>query len=399
MRSLALSLLSLAAVALHAANPITNGSFEKVTAAGKAPGWEFMGDVSVRTDRATDGIHALRLLRASDATGETGLNRGWELRSGEQGDMLGQKKGAIRFRYFAVAQDKPGALSIQIIPMTPKTLEAGGKRTVWRVPTPHVGDGKWHVGEFAYDYSDDDKVQWVHVSSRLHAPGELWLDQIEWLPEVDAVPQITNLEFVETKGAEGSEGTLVATIRNLGSKPMAAGQASMTLPTGLTSPQPSVATLALPPNESTTVELPVLGLRDAASYSFGFALEAGGRKATAELQLVASYELAALDCEALLVSPGKPSRINLLARNTGHVMVASVPCELEGPNGGRYREPAAGWCTGTGACGPRGILECHGPRRIRLGSAAGDPRGRRRARRDTACLRSYRASPAYEQAD
>ncbi|MBT7165612.1 MAG: hypothetical protein HN904_22735, partial [Victivallales bacterium] len=333
MRTRILSLVCLAAAVAQAANPVTNGGFEKVGADGKASGWEQMGDTTVRTERAAAGTRALRLLRGPETKGETGLNRTWEFRSGRQDSMLAETKGAVRFRYFAVAQEKPGALAMQIIPMTEKCLEFGGKRTVWRVPSAHVGDGEWHVGEYAYDYTNFGDVHWVHVSARLLAAGELWLDEIEWVPEGDAVPQITALEFIEEKGREGRAGHLAVTLRNLGSKPMPAGQATMTLPAGLASPQVSIATPVLPANETTTVKLPVLGLRTAPSYELRFALQAGGKTATGELVLEAGTALQSLQCEALIVRPGQPTQVDLLARNTGHVMVHAVPCEFSGPAG------------------------------------------------------------------
>jgi len=244
------SLLSFASLCLlawsaGAANPITNGGFEELTPMGLAPGWELLGNAAVRTEHVAAGQRALCLQRKPNADGETGLNRAWELRSGRQGGMLAECKGAIRFRYFAVAQEEPGALTIQIIPMTEKCLEYGGKRTVWRVPSNQVGDGKWHQGEFAYDYSQAKEVRWVHVGARLLAPGELWLDEFEWVPEVDAVPQITKLDFAEQPGQEGRDGWLHATIVNMGSKPLAAGTTSLDLPVGLTGADAVVGKKAL----------------------------------------------------------------------------------------------------------------------------------------------------------
>lgn len=324
-------LLSLLAWSAGAANPITNGGFEELTPTGQAPGWELMGNVAVRTEHVAAGKYALCMQRKPDAEGETGLNREWELRSGRQGGMLAERKGAIRFRYLAVSQDKPGALTVQIIPMTEKCLESGGKRTVWHVPGNQVGDGQWHTGEFAYDYSQDDKVRWVHVAARLLAPGELWLDEFEWVPEVDAVPQITLLDFVERAGQEGQAGWVEATIRNLGSKPLAAGAATLELPDGLTGAGEPLPVPVLEPNAATTMRLPVYGARTAASYELKLAVVAGDKQATAELVLSGETELDSLRCATLICEPGQPTRVDLLALNRGHVMVDSFPVRLVGP--------------------------------------------------------------------
>lgn len=333
MKTFLLSLASLCLLACSAgaANPITNGGFEELTPMGLAPGWELLGNAAVRTEHVAAGQRALCLQRKPNADGETGLNRAWELRSGRQGGMLAECKGAIRFRYFAVAQDEPGALTVQIIPMTEKCLEYGGKRTVWRVPSNQVGDGKWHEGEFAYDYSQAEEARWVHVGARLLAPGELWLDEFEWVPEVDAVPQISKLDFLERPGQEGRDGWLLATIVNMGSKPLAAGTASLDLPVGLTGTDAVIVTPVLAPTASTTVRLPVHGVRAAPTYELGFALDAGDKQATAELLLRAETKLQSLACQSLMVKPGKPTRVDLLAENLGHVMVGALPAELVGP--------------------------------------------------------------------
>ncbi len=324
-------LLSILAWSAGAANPITNGGFEELTPTGQAPGWELLGNAAVRTEHVAAGKYALCLQRKPDTEGETGLNRAWELRSGRQGGMLAERKGAIRFRYLAVSQDKPGALTVQIIPMTEKCLESGGRRTVWHVPGSQVGDGEWHVGEFAYDYSQDDKVRWVHVAARLLASGELWLDEFEWVPEVDAVPQITALGFVEKPGEEGKAGWVEATICNMGSKPLAAGTATLELPAGLAGPDAPLPVPVLAPQATTTMRLPVSGARTAASYELRLAVVAGDKQATSELVLNGETELDSLRCAALIFQPGQATRVDLLARNRGHVMVDSFPVKLVGP--------------------------------------------------------------------
>ena len=318
-------------------NPITNGSFETVAPDGRAPGWEFLGNARVVVGASADGKRALRLLRSPAASGETGLNRAWQPNSGEQGGMLSQRKGAIRFHYRAEKQEAPGALTVQIIPMTEKPLEFGGHRTIWRVPESHVGDGKWHTGELAYDYSPFSDVKWVHVGARLLAPGELWLDAFEWVPAVDAVPQFLGLEFAETPGREGTEGVLEAVLTNLGSRPLAKGRAKIALPPGLACPRSMVDTPVLPPGETATLDWRVVGTRARPVYDLRIELQAGGKIAADRLRLERSVQLSALRCGQSMIAPGRPIRLELIARNTGHVLVGSVRCSLEAPTGVRVQ--------------------------------------------------------------
>ncbi len=314
-------------------NPITNGGFETVGGAGSCPGWEFMGNVKADTGDAFEGTRALRLLRTADSQGETGLNRAWEIDSGRQGSMLAQRKGAIRFRYKAIDQARPGALSVQVIPMTDRPRESGGGRVRWSVPAAQVGDGQWHVGEFAYDYSESEEVKWVHVSARLTAPGELLLDAFEWVPEVDATPRITGLRFVETPGAEGRLGRVEATLVNLGSRPLPAGVARILLPAGLTSTDERIPTTPVPAGESGSLSWEVAGTREKPLYRIRVTVSAGGRQAGDDLLLERSVELIALRCARMMISPGEAVQVEAVAKNTGHTIVTSVPCKLDTPTG------------------------------------------------------------------
>ncbi len=316
------------------AGPITNGGFEVVGPDGAAPGWELLGNARVETGpQAFEGKRALHLVRTAAARGETGLNRAWSPNSGKQNGMLSERKGAIRFRYRAISQAVPGTLTVQVIPMTDKPLEFGGRRVVWRVPAEHVGDGRWHLGEFAYDFTALPEVKWVHVGARLTGPGELWLDAFEWVPEVDAVPQFRELTFSETAGKEGTDGKLEAVLINLGSKQLPRGTVRVRLPKGLDCRRPVRDTPPLSPGETVTVDWRVLGARTGSSCELRLALEAGGRHASAALRLEPSLELTALRCPAPLVPPGQAVRVELVARNTGHVSIASVPGSLQAPAG------------------------------------------------------------------
>jgi len=278
-------------------NPITNGGFETVGPGGTAPGWQFLGNGVVESSSAYSGRGCLKLVRAAGARGETGLNRAWTLGSGRQGSMLAERKGAVRFRYRAVTQQKPGTLVVQIIPMDGEPLEFGGRRTSWRVPGEHVGDGQWHLGEFAYDYTAFKEVKWVHVSARVLSEGELWLDAFEWVPEVDAVPQIAEMAFKEQEGRYGQAGTVEVTLKNLGSRAMPAGTARLALPKGLSCAPAVMDTPAVSPGESVPLVWAIEGPRLGPSYTLTAAVSAGGRSAAGSLTLERSVSLQSVRLE------------------------------------------------------------------------------------------------------
>ena len=101
--------------------------------------------------------------------------------------------------------------------MSSTPSEVGGNRVRWAVPAPHVGDGRWHEGRVAYDFTGVKGVVWVHVGARVFGDtSEMWLDDICWVPEVGPVVQVAKPDFSETPGQEGRDCTLTATVVNLG---------------------------------------------------------------------------------------------------------------------------------------------------------------------------------------
>ncbi len=317
-------------------NPVSNGSFETSTASGaSAPGWEFLGNVRVMPTDTPDGKHALRLVREPGTTGEVGLNRGWSPSSGKQGDMLSLRKGAIRFWYKAVSADPPDALSVQVIPMSDKPLEVGqAGRTTWKAPSKHVGDGLWHQGIMAYDYTDEPDVKWVHVSSRLRGEsGELWLDGIEWVSEAGPVFQSAGLTFEETRGREGEEGTLKLELANVGDRATQPGSVTLGLPEGLSVEKTTMAVAAIPPGESESLEWAVKGKRNTPGQKLTITAKAGDQQVEDDFVLAAKPSVARLSCARMILRAGEPVQVQLIAANDGHVTVPAPHASLNLPQG------------------------------------------------------------------
>ncbi len=343
-------------------NPISNGGFEIVTPDGHAPGWEFLGNVRVESGRAFSGKRALHLVRTADDEGETGLNRAWEGDSGKRGSMLSQVKGAIRFHYLAVREARPGTLAVVVIPMTGKPIEYGGHRVLWRVPESAVGDGKWHEGEFAYDFTGIPRVKWVHVGARLLGPGELWLDDFEWVPEVDGILQVSSLTFEEQPGREGRAGTLAAELSNLGSKPLPSGWAELRVPQGLRTPQARLKVPALAPGASAELRWPVSGERSAARYRLGLIAVTGKRRVDTALLLERSFEPVCLDVGRSLAAPGAPFQVAYRVRNTGHTILRGLSgVRLSAPRGVRVRSLKAAGEILPGKVGPAALWQATVP--------------------------------------
>ncbi|MBM3501538.1 MAG: hypothetical protein FJX74_23025, partial [Armatimonadetes bacterium] len=261
--SMVLVLCSLCGAAQN--NPVTNGGFEVAEANGVPADWQPLGSARVETGEAHSGRQALHLWRTAETQGEVGLNRAWDQGSGQQGAMLAERKGGLRFWYKAVAAEPANSLTIQAIPMNERPLEVGGSRVVWRIPPMHVGDGRWHRGELAYDFTANADIRWVHVSARLVGEvGDLWLDDFEWVPEAGPSLQATELTLAEVKGREGEEATVTLTLGNPGGKPVEAGTAMLTAPEGLEATPKEASFEAVAPGKTVEVIWTLTGRRERA---------------------------------------------------------------------------------------------------------------------------------------
>ena len=108
--------------------------------------------------------------------------------------MLDRLQGEISYWYKAVSATN-ASLWLGVVPMSAEPWEnTGAPRTGSEIPVAHVGDGQWHRVSVSYDYTQQPKVKWVHVSCFIRGDAaELLLDDIEC---AGAGPQpITNGSF------------------------------------------------------------------------------------------------------------------------------------------------------------------------------------------------------------
>jgi len=141
--------------------------------------WEIVGGEACETD-ARSGRRCLRLVHDA-ARPYTYLNRRWTPRDGRQGAMLDRLGGEISY-WYKVRSAKKASLWLGVIPMSAEPWEnTGAPRTGIQIPDSHLGDGQWHQVRVAYDYTQQPKVKWVHVSCFIRGEAaELLLDDIEW---------------------------------------------------------------------------------------------------------------------------------------------------------------------------------------------------------------------------
>lgn len=314
---------------------VTNGGFEQLLPDGRPADWELLGAARVDTGETHSGQRALHLVRRPDSGGEVGLNRQWKPGSEQQGTMLAALKGGIRFWYKAVSARPLDALTVQIIPMSKQPLEVGGNRVIWRVPAAHVGDGQWHEGRLAYDLRQVQGAQWVHVGARLLGQeGDVWLDDIAWVPEVGPVLQIQDLAIEETTGREGEDGVLSADLCNLGDQAARGVRVSVEVPKGLSAEGGPAAAIDIPAGAQHAVSWHLTGRRDQPGSQIRLRAAQGEQSTSAELALApGAIEPVVLRCSQMLLQPGQSVTVDLVARQNGTTIARGVPATLTAPAG------------------------------------------------------------------
>jgi hypothetical protein len=325
-------------------NPVTNGGFEIVGADGFPVDWEAVGgppdsEIGVSND-AHSGKHSLRLLRIKDTKRETGLNRAWKAFSGEQGAMLSQLKGAILFWYKAVSAVDNARLVFYVIPMSSKPLEDTGlPRAYYTVPKSHIGDGKWHKGIVAYDFTQSPKVKWVQVAPRIvGGRGEWLLDDISYVERAGPVPQIHEVKLIETKGKEGEECTLRVKVRNAGDE-ATPFTVELVPPKGLRSDDGKAKqTPSVQPGDWEEVEFRLLGLR-VGRTSVRISVKHGEWVDESEVGLSPKLEARMLRPERFILQPNEEFMLSAIVKNEGTACADGVTASLQNLEGIKLLEP------------------------------------------------------------
>ncbi len=334
---IALCMIVLACGALaQQPNPVTNGGFEQVGPNGLPVDWSPVGDTVSITHDAHSGQNALLLDRnaaAIKASPETGLNRDWMPNSGKQGAMLAERKGAVRF-WYKVPKAGPGAhLDFYMIAMSADPLEnAGAMRVSYEVPEERYGDGQWHQGIVAYDFTDSPKCKWVHVAPRITGtdPAQWILDDIEYLPSAGALPSVDRFSLDEVKGHEGREAIVTVLMSNQGDKPLA-GAAEIRLPEYLKSDDlASQPITGIAPKGNASLRWHVKGLRDRED-KISLTVTGGMMPITRNLRLAPSLADVRLETKQFVLWPGKDTVVSLLVNNDGTVAATAIMASLKLP--------------------------------------------------------------------
>ncbi len=255
--------IALSAACAAAENPCTNGSFETLDEKGFPVDWGAVGQTVEISDDAHSGKRSLRMARAAETeTPETGLNRAWKPDSGEQGKMIGRLKGGIDFWYKAVSADR-ATLRVYAIPMNAEPKEGtGSQRATFTVPEHHVGDGEWHRAKLRYDFTDNEKVRWVHFAARIvGAAGELLLDDVAYVEKVGPLVRFGKARLDEDPRRPGRRCTFSVEVRSDGDEPAKDIVATLDLPEGLTAAPAEVRVASLPPDETAWAKWTVEGAR------------------------------------------------------------------------------------------------------------------------------------------
>ncbi|MFW6163118.1 MAG: hypothetical protein ACODAJ_10155, partial [Planctomycetota bacterium] len=232
---LAAALALLALPGLAAENPCTNGSFERLDEDGFPADWEAVGQTVEASSDAHSGQRSLRMLRTAETESrETGLNRAWTPDSGERGKMIARLKGGIDFWYKALAAED-ATLRVYVIPMNAEPKEGtGSQRATFVVPRQHVGDGQWHHGRLAYDFTDNEKVRWVHISARVAGTaGGLLLDDVSYVERVGPLVRFGKARLDEDAKQPGRRCVFNVEVQSCGDEPATDIVATLDLPEGL----------------------------------------------------------------------------------------------------------------------------------------------------------------------
>ena len=318
-------------------NPVTNGGFEQLTANGWVADWEQVGLKAEVSTEAHTGARALLLHRVAQALEqkrETGLNRAWRIDTGEQDRMLESLKGGLTFWYKALEAPPNGLLRFYIIPMNEEPREGTGSTREWyEVPRAHIGDGEWHIGTVAYDFTDNDRVKWVQVSPRIQgdAPARWLLDDIQWVESTGPVPSVGAMRVRELEDTNGQVCELRTIVKNSGDRAMAA-TVTLALPEPLSLAEGELTQKLerVGPGISRAVTWRLQGERRDGDV-LRVRARAGEMTASGSLTLQTELSEAWLETEQFVLWPGQETSVAFVAFNRGSALLRDVRIRLHAP--------------------------------------------------------------------
>ncbi|GBC98079.1 hypothetical protein HRbin17_00574 [bacterium HR17] len=316
---------------------LANGSFEELGAYQFPVGWVWFASdrdaaiVRVTTD-AADGRFALYMEARKPVT--VGVNRTYK--AGKEGEvvpdigaMLPIKKGALVFR-FKVLKATTDNVRVYAIPMKTDNLEGGATRFAYIVPHQFAGDGKWHTGVLAFDFSDKPEVRAVQIGLRINeggqpAPAAVIFDDFRYAERAGWHLRLRDVRIEEGLRA-GEHGYLAVQLENTGDIP-APVTAQLQAPKGF-EVKPSDIPQSVAPNGTATLWWSVRGVRrNGTKFVVQWRVHPQVDERV-EHVCVAQLRLTSFGFANALLFAGQPHTLRLVLRNDGDAVADSVQVAL-----------------------------------------------------------------------
>jgi len=322
------TLLVLAACAAAQPNPVTNGGFEQWTPQGAPVDWSVLGKVEPSTD-AHSGQRSCLLTReaAQLPQNETGLNRDWVPDSGQQGTMLSQLKGGLRFWYKVLEATDDARPTVFVIPMSGRPMEDTGEpRAAFEVPSGQFGDGQWHQGILAYDFTGNPAVKWVHISPRMMGgASRVLLDDFEYIERVG--PRLTPAGVLLK--VEGARTIARVKVTNAGDEPIADARFELRPPAGITaeciSPTKPEGLSGMTPGDTEYLRFALSApLSEGARVTAVTSCAGMNEPVEASAVAKADLEVFSLQLDRPIMQVGETATLHLAAYNWGTATAAKV---------------------------------------------------------------------------
>jgi len=331
---LALGLAVVGPVFGQEGNIVTNGGFELFAGPGMPVDWSVLGRAEEAAD-AHSGERAIRLIRGADEEYvETGLNRVWQPNDGKQGTMLDRLSGGLVLWYKLESASPSARIDIHAIPMSAAPIENTlAARVSFPIPLDCAGDGQWHEGRLAYDFTDHPEVKWVHISPRiLGGAASLLLDDFSWRESVGPVLVLDKATIGEDARRPGDRATISVEARNIGDAVADDATVTAELPEGLRVPGGgAVAKLErVAPKGKAPVRWTIDGRRNERTV-VRLVARAGELESSFPVRFEPGIAADQLETSRFIIAKGERVAVSCWVTNTGHVVLSNVGVTLQVP--------------------------------------------------------------------